>query len=139
MTYPLTFYVKSLPPNVGGRANGPIIRIRPEYRNDKGIHAHEELHVKQWYFWVAVGICAAWLAFTMGSIYWPYALLAGCVVHPLLYALLEDYKLWCEVQCYREQMKHYSDDRSLHFAKFLATHYDFDITVEQALKLLKAT
>lgn len=27
MIYPLTFYVKSLPPNIGGDACGPVIRI----------------------------------------------------------------------------------------------------------------
>jgi hypothetical protein len=48
MTYPLTFYVHTLPPDVGGCANGPVIRILEKYRNDEGIYRHELMHVKQW-------------------------------------------------------------------------------------------
>lgn len=33
MTWPLTFYVKSLPPGVGGEAKGPVIRIH--YADDR--------------------------------------------------------------------------------------------------------
>ena len=135
----LTIYTSNLPPGVGGRANGPVIRIRPEYRNDKGLHAHEELHVKQWYFWVAVGVVVAWLAFTLGYSFWPYAILAGCMAHSLLYTLVPKYKLWSEVQCYKEQLKHYPDDRSVYFANYLASHYGLKITTEQAYKLLKAS
>jgi hypothetical protein len=46
--YPLTFYVKTLGPNTGGEARGPVIRILEEYRNDEGIYRHELMHVKQW-------------------------------------------------------------------------------------------
>jgi hypothetical protein len=45
--YPLTFYVKSLPPDVGGRANGPVIRIMEKYRHDKGIYRHELMNLNQ--------------------------------------------------------------------------------------------
>lgn len=36
ITYPLVFYVKTLPPGVGGCANGPVIRILEKYRGDEG-------------------------------------------------------------------------------------------------------
>jgi len=32
------------------RAIGPLIIIRPEYRDDLGLHEHERVHVQQWGF-----------------------------------------------------------------------------------------
>lgn len=111
MKYPLTFYTDSLPENVGGRANGPIIRIATKYKDDAGIYQHELLHVKQW-----------------------FCLL---ILHNLLYLFVPEYKLWAEVQAYKKQLKYYPDDRSKLFAEFIATRYGLDITKENALKLLR--
>lgn len=72
MKYPLTFYVKSLPPTFAGMANGPVIRILEKYKDDAGLHAHELTHVRQWV--LSLGL------------------------HSLLYLLSDRYKLWAEVQ-----------------------------------------
>lgn len=93
-------------------AIGPVIKILEKYRDDRGIYEHELLHVKQWLF-------------TLG-------------IHSLLYLLVPRYKLWAEVQCYREQAKHYPDDRRPLFAHFIATSYGLKITEAEALKLLQA-
>lgn len=111
MTWPLTFYVKSLPPGVGGVANGPVIRILEKYRNDRGIYEHELMHVMQWFFTFSL--------------------------HSWLYLLSDRYKLWSEVQAYREQAKHYADDRRPLFAEFIATAYGLNITQAEALQKLK--
>ena len=76
----LILYTDNLPEGVGGCANGPVIRIRPKYREDEGIHAHELTHVWQW--WLTLGL------------------------HSLLYLLVRRYRLWAEVQAYREQTRH---------------------------------
>ena len=115
MTYPLTFYVQSLPPKVGGCAKGPVIRILEKYRNDRGIYEHELLHVKQW---AGLGI-------------------VSLVLHQVLYTIVPAYKLWAEVRCYREQAKHYQDDRLPLFAQFIALNYGLKVTPEQALALLR--
>lgn len=112
MKYPLVFYVDTLPKTFGGMANGPVVRILERLRGDEGIRQHELVHVRQW-LW------------TLGML-------------PILYFLLPKFKLWCEVQAYRKQMKYYADDRSWRFAESIATKYGLDITQEQAATLLRA-
>ena len=111
MKYPLTFYVDSLPPNVGGCANGPVIRILKKYKGDEGLLRHELIHVFQW-------------VFSLG-------------LHSILYRVSDWYKLGAEVAAYREQLKHYPDDRTEMFAGFIAKYYNLNITKEEAIGLLK--
>lgn len=132
----LTIYTDNLPPNVGGCANGPIVRIRPKYRDDAGIHAHEYLHVEQ--FWIA-GLAALML---IGGICraagWPIELcITGLAAHPLLYKLAPAYRLWAEVAAYREQLRHYPDDRTAMFAGFIAGNYGLGVSAAETLRLLK--
>lgn len=101
-----------IPKWAAGCANGPLIFIRPKYKDDLGLLAHEKMHVWQWYR-------------TFG-------------VHSLLYLFSKKYKLAAEVEAYKEQAKHYTDDRSLRFAGFIARDYGLNISVEDAYKLLKA-
>jgi hypothetical protein len=75
----LLFYTEKLPAGCGGCANGPIIRIRPRYQNDKGLHEHEAEHVRQW--WRTLGL------------------------HSLLYLVSRKYRLWAEVAAYRYSCK----------------------------------
>jgi len=128
-------YTDNLPANVGGRTTGPIVRIKPEYRDDKGIHAHELVHVKQWYTGLAIGLVAAALMYSNGIDGWPLVILLGAMAHPLATAY-KPYKFWAEVQAYKEQAKHYPDDRRLQFASFIANNYGLSVTTEQAYKLL---
>jgi hypothetical protein len=95
-----------------GTTRGPLIFIRPEYKNDKGLLAHEQTHVWQWFR-------------TLG-------------LHSFLYLLSDRYKLAAEVECYREQAKHYPDDRTPQFAVFIADDYGLSITAADALNLLRA-
>ena len=88
----------------------PLILIRPEYRDDEGLKAHEEVHWHQ--VWTSL--------FTQ----------------PLLYWLSKKHRLAYEVEAYREQLT-YGGDAKL-FAEFLATKYDLDIGYDEALKLLEA-
>lgn len=111
MTYPLIFYVKTLPPGVAGRTQGPVIRILERSKNDRGLYEHELLHAKQWWF-------------TLG-------------LHSFLYLLIPAYRLWSEVQAYKEQAKWYADDRRPLFAFFIATRYRLNITQAKALELLQ--
>lgn len=66
------------------------------------------------------------------SEWWPVALSAGCALHPLAYMLLARYRLWAEARAYRIQLKHYPDDRSKLFARFLAAKYGLEITPGEA-------
>lgn len=101
----------SVPDGAAGCTRGPIVFIRPEYKDDAGLLAHEQRHVWQWFR-------------TLG-------------LHSFLYLLFDQYKLACEVECYRLQATHYPDDRLPLFAKFLATSYGLNISEEDALQKLK--
>lgn len=135
-----TIYTDKLPEDVGGCANGPVVRIRTKYRADVGIHAHEAEHVRQWYVGVLIGALAAFMLayipeFAHWFIWWPLALTAGCALHPLAY-LLPRYRLWAEARAYRIQLKHYPDDRSRLFAGFLASKYRLEITPGEAFNAI---
>lgn len=109
----MVFYTdRFVPSNAAGCARGPIIFIRPQYRDDKGLLAHEERHALQW-----------WRTLTL---------------HSWLYLLSKSYRLKAEVECYRIQASFYPDDRRPLFAKFIARSYGLQITEQEALKLLTA-
>jgi len=139
MKYPLTFYTDKI--RLAGEARGPVILIKPKYKDDKGLHVHELTHVKQWlvvtllsfvtilagYFYLPLDLPVEYLALLPVSI----------AVHGLLYKFIPAYRLWSEVQCYTKQAEYYSADLTPTFAKFIANDYDLDISEEEALELLR--
>jgi hypothetical protein len=88
----------------------PFIFIRPEYKDDEGLKAHEEVHWNQ-----------VW---------------QSCFLQPILYLFSKKRRLAYEVAAYREQMTYPNADPEL-YAKFIATKYNLDITPAEALELLK--
>lgn len=131
MTYPLTFYVDSLPAGVGGCANGPVIRILKKYRGDIGILKHEIEHVRQW--WVLTVLTAP-------VFYLIDPMLTGlCMAaHPALYLAVRQYRLWCEVRAYRIQMRHPDKNGAYLSAsgaarRLAVPRYRLNLSVEQAL------
>ena len=124
MKYPLTFYTnRFLDGNQVGAVRVfllPVIFIRPEYKHDQGLLAHEQVHVSQ-----------AW-----GNLFPP--------IHAIRYALSEKYRLKCEVEAYRKQLQVNKEtgyrggfDYAPFYAKFIAEDYNISITPEAALGLLK--
>lgn len=132
-----TFYTDNIPEGFGGVSYGPYIKIRPKYREDSGIHAHEQTHANQWWAWFLAGAVAAYFLHPLGNFYWYYALLAGVGMHGLLYKFVQAYRLWCEVRAYRVQLGHYATDKRLQFAGFISHSYRLDISTEDAFLLLK--
>ena len=109
----LTFYTdRFIKKGSAGCARGPLIFIRPKYRDDRGLLEHEKVHVHQ--FWTR-----------------------GLIVHSLRYLFSKAYKLNAEVEAYREQAQWYPDDRLPKFASIIATKYGLKITEESALTLLR--
>lgn len=136
MTYPFTFYVDSIAPDVAGRTNGPIIRIDKRYKDDEGLLTHELVHVKQWFTLFLMGVLAALIMYfaptSIDPSFWWVPVLIGSALHGLMYKFYKGYRLWCEVQAYKEQALYYSDDRRELFAGFIAEHYNLGISKEQA-------
>ncbi|OPY87923.1 MAG: hypothetical protein A4E72_01405 [Syntrophus sp. PtaU1.Bin208] len=89
----LIFYTDRMPKYSSGCANGPIIRIRPAYRDDRGLLEHEKVHVKQW--WRTFGF------------------------HSLLYLCSKKYRLAAEVEAYRVQLR-YNPENILKYAGWLS-------------------
>ena len=80
----MIFYTnRFVPEGSAGCARGPVILIRPEYRYDKGLLAHEQVHTYQW--WRTLGL------------------------HSFLYLFSKRYRLKAEVEAYREQLKYRPD------------------------------
>ena len=108
----LTFYTdKFIPETAGACTRGPLIFIRPKYKDDRGLLEHEKVHQLHWFLTLGLG--------------------------PLVYFLVPQYRLHCEVEAYQEQAKWYEDDRMPLFAKYIATKYGLAISEEDALKLLR--
>jgi hypothetical protein len=133
-------YTDSMPQWMGGYAKWCFISIRPKYKDDKGIHAHEREHVKQWWITtiVATALIAAAVWFAEGPPeYYGYCVF-GLVAFDLLYSTFQRFKLQLEVWAYRAQLKHYPDDRTKLFAGWIANKYGLEgVSPEYAEKLLR--
>lgn len=108
-----TFYTdKFVQKNHVASTRGCFIFIRPQYKDDFGLHEHEKVHVAQ--FWRLP------------------------VIHSILYFLSKEYRLTCEVDAYKEQLKYCDDSVAAkeQFASFIATKYNLNISKEEAEKLL---
>ena len=68
-----------------------IVLVKPKYRNDKGLHNHEMVHVRQY-----------WKSFWL---------------HTFRYNDSEKYRLQCECEAYAVQYKSYPDEK--HFNLFV--------------------
>ena len=108
-------YTDDMPDNFGGYTRLWFIHIRPKYKDDKGIHEHELLHVAYW---------------------WKYG-----VIGRLLYKFSKKWRLNEEVAAYKEQLKYapaihnpgYYRDM---YAGFIADDYNLDISKGDVLKIL---
>jgi hypothetical protein len=131
----LTIYTDNLPPNVGGTAQGFLVKIRPKYKDDVGIHNHEYKHVNQWYkalaVWVAIIALLTIATYDdLGYAIAPLSI-AGIGLHGLLYLFVRSYRLEAEAQAYAEQVKAGAnlDDMANDLA---GDSYKLGITQEQA-------
>ena len=107
----IVFYTNLLiPERFAACAYGPFILIRPNFRADRGLLEHERVHVRQW--WRTLGL------------------------HGIPYLLSRSYRLRCEIEAYREQLRWTSADSAPVFARFVAEKYDLRVSADEALALL---
>ena len=105
MIYTVIYTTIGVP--MGGKSFGPLILIRPKYRDDRGLLEHEKVHVRQWWAWAKTGFLHRPSHFDR------------------------------EVEAYREQIKWYPYPTINYFAERLANNYGFDITIDEARKALQ--
>lgn len=96
-----------------GVALGPVVLIKPKYRDDDGLRAHELTHVEHSY----IGLI---------------------IIHALLYKFSDRFRYWSELTCYRVQLGFSQPDQldanAKKYARFIATKYDLDdVTMKRAL------
>ncbi|WP_201353812.1 hypothetical protein [Hydrogenimonas urashimensis] len=114
-------YSDNLPKEYGGYCYFPLVPvigtcrivIRPKYRGDIGLHEHELVHCRQY---------------------------RRNFLHGLLWAISKKYRLKCEIEAYKEQLKNYgcmTIDCAKWVARALYEKYDFDITYNEALQIVK--
>lgn len=108
----MIFYTNfSVPEQYAAYTRGPFIFIRPSHKDDLGLLEHEKTHVRQ--FWKML------------------------ILHPIMYKLSKNYRLKCEVEAYRNQLRYYAKDNTALFAKYLCEKYDLNLTHDEAVRLLK--
>ena len=117
---------------------GPFIFVRPEHKGDKGLVEHEKVHRRQW-LTVSVIACSVLglLIYALMGVEMTHWAALGMGVHGALYTLVPEYRLASEIEAFREQARHYTDDRMPTFAALLSSNYDLDIYFDEALKALR--
>ena len=116
--FALVFCTDNLPKENGGRTNGFVVRIRPRYIKDIGLHKHELKHVS--HNWCGL------LVFT-GLLNWLY----------------KPYDLWNEAQAYKEQML-WPDANGNRItlndaaARLSMPNYSFNLTMDEARAALQS-
>jgi len=133
----IVIYSDNLPNGIDGDALMFIVRIRNQYRNDHGILAHEDEHVKQWYTCFAAGIITSFMLWVLAYSMWPITLVLGVGAHSIMYSLVDRYRLWSEVAAYRVQANYFADDRRELFASFIASRYRLSISASDAEVMLR--
>lgn len=93
-----------IPPAFNGRAIGPVVLIRPEFRGDPAVLAHEMVHVRQWW--------------------------RGMLIHSLRYLWSRSYRMRAEAEAYAAQID--SGGSPMGAALALSAHYDLGITPAEA-------
>lgn len=140
MSYPFAIVKYNDKPSMAGEANYFFMHIKPNYKDDVGLHVHEYGHVKQWWAWMVVFALLAVASYC----YVPSLPLAlaiafqGIFAHNVLYSIVRPYAKWCEVSCYRKQVGCYPKGTSIEFAiRALMDKYKFKMTREEAERALQ--
>ena len=122
-------------PWAAGTTYGPLILIKPEYKDDKGILVHEQEHVKQWAMWLMPGsVISKALAIVEEPLWW-IPLILSSALHGLLYKLCKPYRLSCELAAYAMQIRAGTITPE-GAAYYLSNRYDFTMIYNEALGLI---
>jgi hypothetical protein len=145
-------------PRLGASAQGPVIFVRANHRDNDALLAHELEHVRQW--WVA-GLIGAVLGALLGAVVgWQASsyvgllpavgadpipavvgALLGLPAHSWLMLISTRYRLWCEIRGYRVQLRHKPAEHREHYrrvyADMLANSYELGLTPDQAAEALR--
>ena len=140
----LPHYIKITSDTEYGDSKFCGIRLNPEYKNDKGLIAHEYTHIKQWYAGLAVGLIITLLAYLASgrADYTFYTLMLAPFWKELGYTFIKPCRLFLELQAFAVQIsiepKEHQGAYVRAYAKSLADNYNLSITKEEAEQRLKS-
>lgn len=114
------------------------IRINPHYTDDKGLLAHEERHVKQWYISMLISLVVCTGIWLLGyrDIALGLFIISACF-KDLLYMIWPWFRLKLEIDAARAQLDAGGWKYLDNVARTLAYNYDFDISFYEAKNLIK--
>lgn len=130
----------TLDPSIKGRSFGVLIQIDEKYRNDKGLLAHERVHVKQflrlWLSAIPLGLVLLYLGYDFGII----PIIAGLGLHGLLYKFSKLYRYKAEIEAFGYSIA-YGNRSVANVKSSLKTYYkipdsimkDFDKDMEKSI------
>lgn len=88
-----------------GNARLFYVRINPRFKDDKGMHAHEYEHVKQWYASLPIA-ASLWLAFEHFAPYYAYFFVALIPFgFSALYQFVKPFRYWTELRAFNAYLK----------------------------------
>jgi hypothetical protein len=121
---------------------GPVILIRPEYANDKGLIEHEKTHTKQWVlssyasFILIISILSLAIEILDLNRCLYLCSLISMFVHPILYKLNKNYRFESELEAH--QVQYLCDPGCLEtIAKNFKDDYGFKMSLMRAKNLIR--
>lgn len=115
MIYFTLYTNKFIPKGSAGCSRTFFILIKPEYKDDIGLHKHEIKHVRQ--FWSK-----------------------GLIIFSIRYKFSKTFRLKCEVEAYKEQLVYppanNSEEYKYIYAHYISEDYGLSITFKEAFNLL---
>jgi hypothetical protein len=111
MWYKVFYTNFSIPKKFAAMTRGPFVFIRPNYKHDKGLLEHELIHIKQWW--------------------------RNPLFHALRYKFSKKYRLECEIEAYKHQLKFYDEDHAYLFAGYIANKYKLNTVLSELVKKLR--
>jgi hypothetical protein len=140
----IKFFVDKLPRHdnwAGAVAAGPIIWIKKTQRNNLGLIAHEEFHVKIFWLWALFFLGLACVFFWLVVIPDIAYFMIGCAIgfRALLYMSIPKYRLWEEIKAYaiQHRINGGGEARLVSYARTIATRYRLNISESEVLEKLK--
>ena len=140
LTKAIPIQYTSLDPLIKGRSFGVLIQIDEKYKEDKGLLAHERVHVKQflrlWLSVITVGLALLYLGYDFGVL----PIIAGLGLHGLLYKFSKLYRYKAEVEAFGYSIA-YGNRTASNVKSSLKTYYkipdsimkEFDKDMEKSI------
>ena len=104
------FITDDMPEWVGGYSKSAGVFVRPKYieEGDHGIINHELQHVRQFWQLILLSLAIGGGLYYAGSELWKLMPAVGVFAHMSLYRFVPRYRLWSEIDAYKQQIKTYS-------------------------------